>query len=389
MNENSRVFVVMPSYNQGRFIRQAIDSVLGQGYQPLSLLVMDGGSTDGTLDVLRSYADRLSYVSGKDRGQSDALNRGFARADGDIVCWLNSDDVFLPGTIPAVVEAFRRHPEAQFVYGKGWDIDERGRILRDSGVRPFNLWKLIHHRNFIHQPSCFFRKGLLDKVGAIDEDLHYVMYWELWIRFAAYPGVFLDEFLSCNRTYAQNKTQSGTFRRWGEIRRMVRAYTDEPLPPVVWLYLLESVIHWLRLRGFPGRAVRPLERLFRAAILKEQSGVHADGSFEPTFSFTVPNPDRKDHVRLTLSPVSRYDPAALGGSPVRVSWRSGGRRSGVFELLETGREQEVVLPLDPASPAVFTHFTCRAVAAGRVITSSPELPARRVVGFLDRIALAA
>jgi glycosyltransferase involved in cell wall biosynthesis len=388
MSANPRVFVVMPSYNQGRFIRQAVDSVLGQGYEPLSLQVMDGGSTDGTLDVLRSYGERLTFVSARDRGQSDALNRGFARADGEIVCWLNSDDAFLPGALAAVADAFRRHPEAEFVYGKGWDIDERGRILRDSGVRPFNLWKLIHHRNFIHQPSCFFRKGLLDRVGAISEDLHYVMDWELWIRFAAYPGVFVDEFLSCNRTYAQNKTQSGTFRRWREIRRMVRLYTDEPLPPVLWLYFLESVIHWLRQRPLIRRAARPLERVFRGGILKEQSGVHADGSFEPAFAFTVPNPGRKDRVRLTLTPVSRYDPAALGGPPVRVVWRSGRRRTGTFELLETGGEQEVVLPLDPTAPGVFAHFTCRASAAGRVITPSPDLPGRRVVGFLDRIAVA-
>ena len=389
MSANPHVFVVMPSYNQGHFIRQAIDSVLGQGYEPLSLLVMDGGSTDGTPDVLRSYGGRLTFVSEKDRGQSDALNRGFARAGGDIVCWLNSDDAFLPGAIATVVEAFRRHPEAEFVYGKGWDIDERGRILRDSGVRPFNLWKLIHHRNFIHQPSCFFRKSLLERVGVIREDLHYVMDWELWIRFAAYPGVYLDEFLSCNRTYAQNKTQSGTFRRWREIRRMVRGYTEEALPPVVWLYFVESLVQWLRQRRFLGRAAWPLARIFRWGVLKELSGLHPDGSIEPAFAFTVPNPGRKDSVRLTLSPVSRYDPAALGGPPVRISWRSSGRRAGTFDLLETGQGQEVVLPLDPSSPGVFTHFSCRARARGRVVTVSPDLPGRRVVGFLDRIAVAA
>jgi glycosyltransferase involved in cell wall biosynthesis len=378
----------MPSYNHGRFIRQAIDSVLGQGYEPLRLLVMDGGSTDDTLDVLRSYGDRLAFVSGKDRGQSDALNRGFARADGDIVCWLNSDDVFLPGAVAAVVDAFRRHPEAQFVYGKGWDIDERGRIARETGVQPFNLWKLIHHRNFIHQPSCFFRRSLLEKVGPIGEDLHYVMDWELWIRFGAYPGVFVDEFLSCNRMYAQNKTQSGAFRRWREIRRMARTYTDRSLPPVMWLYFLESLLQWLRSRRVPAGALLPLARLFRWGMQQELSGLHADGSIEPAFAFTVPNPDRKDHAVLTLSPVSRYDPAALGGPPVRFSWRSSSRGTGTFELLETGQAQEVVLPLDPAWPGLFTHFRCHAGAAGRRVTASAELPARRVVGFVDRIAAA-
>jgi glycosyltransferase involved in cell wall biosynthesis len=389
MSANPCVFVVMPSYNHGRFICQAIDSVLGQGYEPLRLLVMDGGSSDNTVDILRSYGDRLTFVSARDRGQSDALNRGFARADGDVLCWLNSDDAFLPGAVAAVVDAFRRHPEAQFVYGKGWDIDERGRILRDSGVQAFNLWKLIHHRNFLHQPSCFFRQSLLERVGPIGEDLHYVMDWELWIRFAAYPGVFLDEFLSCNRTYAQNKTQSGAFRRWREIRRMVGPYTDRAVPPVVWLYFLESTLQWLRPRRLLTRAAWPLARLFRWGIHRELSGLHADGSLEPAFAFTVPNPGRKDRVRLTLSPVSRYDAAARGGPPVRVSWRSSGGRAGAFDLLETGEAQEVVLPLDPAAPGVFTHFRCRAAAAGRPVTASAHLPARRVVGFLDRVGVAA
>jgi glycosyltransferase involved in cell wall biosynthesis len=388
MSANPSVFVVMPSYNQGRFIRQAIDSVFGQGYGPLRLLVMDGGSTDNTLDVLRSYGDRLAFVSGKDGGQSDALNRGFARADGDVVCWLNSDDAFVPGALAAVADAFRRHPEAQFVYGKGWDIDERGRILRDTGVQPFNLWKLIHHRNFIHQPSCFFRRSLLEKVGPIGQDLHYVMDWELWIRFGAYPGVYLDEFLSCNRLYAQTKTQSGAFRRWQEIRRMVRPYAGRAVPPVVWLYFLESLVQWLRARRLR-RLAWPLDWLFRWGIHLELSGLHGDGSIEPAFAFTVPNPGRKESVRLTLSPLSRYDPAALGGPPVRISWRSTGGRRGGFELLETGAAQEVVLPLDVASPGLFTHFTCAAAAPGRALTASAELPARRVVGFLDHVAVAA
>jgi glycosyltransferase involved in cell wall biosynthesis len=383
---NPSIFVVMPSFNQARFIRQAIDSVLHQDYRPPRLLVMDGGSTDGTVDVLRSYGDRLEFVSQKDRGQSDALNRGLARADGDVVCWLNSDDAFLPGALRTVAETFERNPDAEFVYGKGWNVDANGRLLGDSGVLPFNLWKLIHHRNFIHQPSCFFRKTLLDRVGPIDEGLHYVMDWELWIRFGAYRGAFVDAYLSCNRAYAENKTESGALRRWGEIRRMVGRYTDRRLPPALWLYLTEALVQKARARPWLRRLARPLYALYWWGMLHELSGLHADGSLEPAFAFTAPNRAGGRRVRLTLSPLSRYDRAALGRPAVRFRWRSSGRQTGSFAVEENGRPQEVVLPLEaPAGP--FTHFTCRADSGGRPISAGPGLPARRAVGFLDDVAV--
>jgi glycosyltransferase involved in cell wall biosynthesis len=369
------VFVVMPSYNQARFIRQAIDSVLHQDYQLLHLLVMDGGSADGTVEILRSYGDRLEFVSGPDRGQSDALNRGLARACGDVVCWLNSDDAFMPGAIRAVADAFARHPDANFVHGKGWNIDEDGWLLGDSGALPFNLWKLIHHRNYIHQPSCFFRKSLLDRVGPVAEDLHYVMDWELWIRFGAHKGVFLDQFLSCNRVHGGAKTQSGALRRWKEIRRMVRSYTDRRFPPVLWLYLLEALLGEVRARPLLSRWLsRPLYRLFEWGMGREPSGLHADGALEPAFRFSVHNRAGRS-VRLTLSPLSRYDRAALGRPPLCVRWRSSDRQSGAFELAETGHPQEVLLPLDPGAPAPFTHFACRAGSRGRP------------VGFLDALTV--
>ena len=229
-----RVSVVMPSYNHAKYLRAAIDSVLAQDYGALELIVIDGGSGDESVEILTSYGGRLEFVSARDRGQADAINRGFASARGDILCWLNSDDMFVPGVIPRVVRAFEDHPHVDFVYGRGWNITESGEI-EDAGVLTFDLWKLIHQRNFIQQPSCFFRRSLIDRVGPIDERLHYVMDWDLWIRFAAYRGLYVDEFWSYNRVHRQNKTQSGHFRRWAEIRRMVRRYTDVRWPPVMSL----------------------------------------------------------------------------------------------------------------------------------------------------------
>lgn len=257
MTAASRVSVIMPSYNHAKYIGAAIDSVLAQDYEGIDLIVMDGGSRDGTLDLLRAYGNRLRFVSEPDRGQGDALNRGFRRAENDIVCWLNSDDMFTAGAIRRVMRAFSENPQVQFVYGRGWDIDESGQIIGEAGVLTFDLWRLIHQRNFIQQPSCFFRRSLIERVGGVDEKLHYVMDWDLWIRFAAYRGVYVDDFWSYNRVHRDNKTQSGPFRRWAGIRRMVRRYTDAPWPPVVWLYLLEAVRQRLCLRRVPGSLHRP------------------------------------------------------------------------------------------------------------------------------------
>src|SRR5688500_12192516 len=117
MGPKLRVSIVMPSFNQAHFIEEAINSVLTQSYPLLDLLVMDGGSTDGTVDILKSYGNRISFCSQRDKGQSDANNRGLAQIRGDIVCWLNSDDVFMPNTVCAVVQAFEKHSEVDFVYG--------------------------------------------------------------------------------------------------------------------------------------------------------------------------------------------------------------------------------------------------------------------------------
>jgi GT2 family glycosyltransferase len=375
----------MPSYNHAHFIRAAIDSVLSQNYPHLDLLVMDGGSTDGTLDILKSYGDKISFVSQKDKGQSDAINQGLARVQGDIVCWLNSDDLFTPQAIQAVVNAFEQHPEVDFVYGNGWAIDENGGMLGDSGVLPFDLWKLIHQRNFIQQPSCFFRKSLIAKVGAIDESLHYVMDWELWIRFAAYKGLYIKEYLSSNRTYPQNKTQSGYFKRWREINTVVRKYTNIRWPPILTLYLLEISVLMLRARGAPRWLEAPLAVALDQGMRKEMSGCNADGSLEPKFQFSVGNPCHQEAVMLRLSPLSAFDQSRLGKSPVIIRWQSSSGQRGIFSLQENGQTQWFTLPLDATGPGGFTHFRCQVNLPSRYVRCETNLPARSVTGYLVSI----
>jgi GT2 family glycosyltransferase len=377
-----RVSVVMPSYNHAKFLRAAIDSVLSQDYPALDLLVMDGGSHDETVGILTSYGDRLQFVSEQDRGQADAINRGFTRVSGDILCWLNSDDMFLPGAILRVVRAFEESPQAGFVYGRGWDIDETGQVIADTGVLTFDLWKLIHQRNFIHQPSCFFRRSLIERAGSIDESLHYVMDWDLWIRFAAYRGLYVDDFWSCNRVYRNNKTQSGRLRRWAEIRRMIRRYTDARWPPVVWLYLLEAILQLIRAHQIPGRLEPVLLHLFNRGMRQDMSGRYADRGVSRRFRFSVVSPFAR-HITLTLSPLSRYDRSRCGAEPVIVRWRASGGGEGVFTLLETGAEQQVVISPNIASP--FIHITCWSDHPGVAVGAGGGLPARRIVGFLDDV----
>jgi glycosyltransferase involved in cell wall biosynthesis len=375
----------MPSYNQGRFIRQAIDSVLGQEYPPKQLIVMDGGSSDETVSILRGYGDRLTFVSQRDGGQSDALNQGFARAQGELLGWLNSDDVYMPGAFEAAAQAFQQRPDVGFVYGRGWDIDELGRVIGDSGAQPFNLWKLLHHRNFLHQPSCFFRRSLLEAVGPVRTDLHYAMDYELWMRFGAHKGLFLDKPLSCNRVYASNKTQSGALRRWREVRDLVRASSNRRYPPALWAYLLEAVLQLLHGRRGLGCLRYPLRRLLGKLMRAELSGHYADGGLAPAFAFSVPNAPGSTAARLLLSPLSRYAPARLGKAPLEISWKSSASERGTFRLLENGCQQEVELPLGSPAAAPFTHFRCRASGRGVRLSATPRLPNRRVVAFLDSV----
>ena len=185
-----RISVVTPSLNQGAYIERTIESVLAQrGEFELEYLVVDGGSTDGTLDILRRYEGRLAWRSGSDRGQSDAINKGFRAARGDVLAWLNSDDVYEPGALATVAAALRDRPRG-WCFGDARVIDADGREIR-GGI---TWWKRLLARryspsllltsNFISQPAVFFRRALLEEAGALDERYHLAMDYDLWLRFA-------------------------------------------------------------------------------------------------------------------------------------------------------------------------------------------------------------
>lgn len=226
------VSIITPSYNQGEFIRATIESVLGQDYPNMEYIVVDGGSTDQTLDILKEYEDRLTYISEPDNGQSNAINKGFRMAKGEIVAWLNSDDVYEPGCISRAVSAFAANPTAALVYGNGNLIDRDGAVIRRfEFCRDFNLWALVNVFDYIMQPATFFKASALHKLGYLNEDLGWTMDWDLWIRMGMqYDVVYVEDILACSREYEETKTSTGADKRLQEILELMKKYSGEKMP---------------------------------------------------------------------------------------------------------------------------------------------------------------
>jgi glycosyltransferase involved in cell wall biosynthesis len=205
------VSVITPSFNQGRFLGATLRSVAGQDYPILEHQVVDGGSTDETLEVLRAAArPGLHWVSERDRGQAHAVNKGIARTRGDIVAWINSDDVYYPGAIGAAADYLAGHPEVDVLYGAADHLDEAGAVLAPYPTEAFDLAQL-HQTCFICQPATFFRRACVARFGLLDERLHYCLDYEYWLRLARGGArfAFLPRKLAGSRLHAATKTLSG------------------------------------------------------------------------------------------------------------------------------------------------------------------------------------
>lgn len=207
-----RVSVIIPSYNQAAYIRDTIESVLRQDYPHVEILVMDGGSTDGTVDILHQYAqsvpERFRFVSEPDRGQAHAVNKGVAMAAGTIIGWLNSDDTYHPGAIAKAVRKFRTHPNASVVYGNANYVNERGEFQYPYPVKPFNR-DLLMTECFICQPAAFLKKDAFVRVGGVKEDYKFILDYELWLRLLPSGGFYyIDELIADYRLHEASKSMS-------------------------------------------------------------------------------------------------------------------------------------------------------------------------------------
>lgn len=236
------VSIVTPSLNQGRFIEATVRSVLEQDYPNIEYIVMDGGSTDGTLDILRRYADRLTWVSEPDGGQGDALHRGYLRSSGSILAWLCSDDLYEPGAVTAGVAALTSDANLALVYGNAGFVTETG---EDGGpcpwIEPFDLRRLISHGDFIVQPASFFTRSAYMAVGGLDTALHWAMDYDLWIKLGSrYAVRYVPESWARSRLRDDTKTATGGLPRLLEIQRMIAGHGGRGLPTVFGLEMMRS-----------------------------------------------------------------------------------------------------------------------------------------------------
>lgn len=242
--EAPHLTIVTPTLNQAPFIRAAIESVLSQNYPHVEYLIIDGGSDDATPLIAAEYASRLTFVSERDRGQSHAINKGFLRAHGEIVGWLNSDDILLPGALARAADALAEAPSGiGAIYGEGRLMDREGRIkARFPATEPFNLWKLTYLSDYILQQSTLFRRDALADVGWLDETLHYAMDWDILIRLGKRFGLYYTRHeIGALREYAETKTSSGGGARIQEIRRVLQRHTGRRFAPGYWNYYLEML----------------------------------------------------------------------------------------------------------------------------------------------------
>jgi glycosyltransferase involved in cell wall biosynthesis len=234
------VTIVTPSYNQGGFIREAIESALRQDYPRIEYLVVDGGSTDETLSILREYTNQIEWISEPDRGQSSAINKGWRRGKGEILAWLNSDDAYLPGAISRAVSYLEDHPDLGAVYGEGYHVDEVGRVLERYPTGPFDLERL-KETCFICQPTVFVRRAVIEQVGYLDESLHFCMDYDLWIRLARIARFgYVPEYLATSRLHEETKTLSRRREVYAEVLRMLHGHFGY-VPPS-WVYANAKVL---------------------------------------------------------------------------------------------------------------------------------------------------
>lgn len=219
------VSIVTPSYNQGKFLRLTIESVLNQTYKNIEYIVMDGGSTDNSVDILKSYGDRFFWLSEPDQGQANAINKGFARARGEILAFLNSDDILLPDAVEKIVTAFQNHPEWDLIYGKAHYIDENGEITGMYNTADFSYARFVND-NCICQPATFWRSRIANLVGPLNDHLYIALDQEYWFRIYHAGGYIqhIHEILASSRLYPQTKTMSSRKIGYKEIFMISQKY---------------------------------------------------------------------------------------------------------------------------------------------------------------------
>lgn len=246
-----KISIVTPSYNQGRFIERTIQSVLKQNISDLEYFVIDGGSQDETLAILERYSNQLRYVSERDNGQAHAVNKGLCMASGQVMGWLNSDDIYYPNTLQKVREYFLVHSDIDVIYGDAYHIDQNDQIIEHYPTESWNIERL-KETCYLSQPTVFWRRSILLKFGLLDESLHYCMDYEYWLRLALQGARFgyLQEIFAGSRLYPETKTRSAPVKATYEALRMLKQRIDYVSTKWLINYAVSFVKHSTKLR-FP------------------------------------------------------------------------------------------------------------------------------------------
>lgn len=221
-----RISVITPSFNQGEFLEETVQSVINQNYPNLEYIVIDGGSTDTSIEIIKKYESHLAYwVSEKDNGQSHSVNKGFRRATGEIIGWLNSDDTYLQNAFERIITLFKDNPDVDVIYGNFVYIDNHGNWLRKRKVfKNLTIEMLLDH-DYIGQPALFFRRSIFEKIGYLDESLHYSMDWDFVIRLRKnYAMLHCPFYLA---TYRVNKNTKTSLEATTEYKRELKLFQQK------------------------------------------------------------------------------------------------------------------------------------------------------------------
>ena len=254
-----RVSIVTPSYNQAEYLERTIQSVLNQTYDEIEYIVIDGGSTDGSVEIIKKYADKIAFwISEPDQGQTDAINRGFAKATGDVLAWLNSDDTLEPNAVARAVEELQKHPEVGMVYGHGWFIDANDAKIGEFPSAQTDYGKL--RRGYVHicQQASFWRADLWKKVGPLDDSIYFAMDYDLWLRLAKEaPLIFINEHWANFRLHGDAKSVAEDDRCWPDMLKIHLRDGGSRFSILYLKYMLRKLagpyIRWKRKRLAKGK----------------------------------------------------------------------------------------------------------------------------------------
>lgn len=316
--KHPKLSVITPSFNQARFFEKTIQSVLSQDYPDFEYIVIDGGSTDGSVDIIRKYEDRVAYwVSEPDSGQAQAINKGFARAQGEYVAWLNSDDVYLPGVFSKAVRQLDQHPDASFVYANVVGIDTNEQATDWPNYRQYSLADFLSLR-IIGQPSVFMRHKFVEQVGGLDQTYHYLLDHKLWIELSVLGDpVFVDDYWGCARRHKEAKNSCQRTQFILEARKLQHEFqTRVPFHQIMQRYskMMKAGAAYFEASYLlaDGHATKAAANYLQAAILWPQSAVRCSR----LFLYAVLCGFGLQGVRALLAPLRKGGPIPRSSSSV-------------------------------------------------------------------------